>query len=208
MFWGDMIHTVQAKSCAELVVNAYRQSFFNPKEFNESHDVSLSSVRAGNVIGGGDWGEDRLIPDCITALSKHEKIIIRNPLSIRPWQYILDPISGYLILGDRMYDDGQKFSGAWNFGPNDENNISVEQLVKLVIRFWGTGEYEGCDQINPHEAQLLKLDISKAKTLLGWKPQYTVEEAIKRTITWYKAYYNGSNPNDLQKICIDEIINH
>lgn len=181
-----------SKGCAELVTAAYRSSFFNPEEFGRSHNVALSSVRAGNVIGGGDWGEDRLIPDCVKALSQNKAIVIRNPLSTRPWQYILEPLTGYLLLGTLMYEDGTKYSSAWNFGPNDESIISVEGLVKLVIKHWGGATYTIDASAHPHEAALLKLDASKASALLGWKPIYDIHEAVKKTINWYKNFYNNS----------------
>lgn len=180
-----------SKGCAELVTSAYRKSFFNPKDYGETHNVALSSVRAGNVIGGGDWGEDRIIPDCMRALSKGETIVIRNPSAIRPWQYVLEPLSGYLLLGTLMCKDGTRYSDAWNFGPNDESIITVEELVKLVIKHWGTGSYKIDTSTHPHEAGFLKLDISKARSLLGWRPIYDVHEAVERTINWYKNFYNG-----------------
>ena len=180
-----------SKGCAELVTAAYRKSFFNPKDYGETHNVALSSVRAGNVIGGGDWGEDRIIPDCMGALSKGETIVIRNPSAIRPWQYVLEPLSGYLLLGTLMCKDGTRYSDAWNFGPNDESIITVEELVKLVIKHWGSGSYTIDTSTHPHEAGFLKLDISKARSLLGWRPIYDVHEAVERTINWYKNFYNG-----------------
>ena len=180
-----------SKGCAELVTAAYRKSFFNPKDYGETHNVALSSVRAGNVIGGGDWGEDRIIPDCMGALSKGETIVIRNPSAIRPWQYVLEPLSGYLLLGTLMYKDGTRYGDAWNFGPNDESIITVEELVKLVIKHWGSGSYTIDTSTHPHEAGFLKLDISKARSLLGWRPIYDVHEAVERTINWYKNFYNG-----------------
>lgn len=196
-----------SKACAELVVNAYRQSFFNPGDFGKSHHVSLSTVRAGNIIGGGDWGEDRLIPDCIRALANDKKITIRNPQAIRPWQYILDPLYGYLLLGKKMAEHGEKYTGAWNFGPGNTENIPVGELVKRVIDAWGSGKYSCKESKNFHEAQLLSLDTSKAKTILGWTPQYTLDDAIPHTIHWYKSYYHEEHP-DLEKICIDEILTY
>ncbi len=194
-----------SKGCAELVTSAYRRSFFNPKGHGKTHNVALSSVRAGNVIGGGDWGEDRIIPDCIQALSQNKTIIIRNPQSIRPWQYILEPLSGYLLLGALMYEDGAKYSSSWNFGPNDESIITVEELVKLVIKHWGCGNNTIDTSGHPHEADLLKLDTSKARSLLGWKPIYDVYEAVKKTINWYKNFYNDMPKEELYEFTIREI---
>ena len=195
-----------SKACAELIIVAYRNSFFNPKDYSKTHNVALSSVRAGNVIGGGDWGEDRLIPDCVRTLSQNKTINIRNPQATRPWQYVLEPLSGYLLLGSKMYKKGVKHSSAWNFGPNDKNIITVDELVKLVIKDWGSGTYKKIDNSNhPHEAGLLKLDISKARTFLGWNPAYNIYETIERTINWYKKFYNGVEKEKLYKITVNEI---
>lgn len=178
-----------SKGCAELVVNAYRMSFFNPEEYGDMHQVALSSVRAGNVIGGGDWGEDRLIPDCVKAFSKNQRILIRNPDATRPWQFILELLSGYLWLGVLMYQDGKKFSGAWNFGPRGNDVLTVEEVVKKAIRFWGRGEYKVVRDAKYHEGEQLKLDISKALFCLKWKPIYKTDKALENTMAWYKKYY-------------------
>ncbi len=197
-----------SKGCAELVTSAYTRSFFNPRDYGKIHNVGLSSIRAGNVIGGGDWGEDRLVPDCIRALSKNKKIIIRNPQAIRPWQYILDPLSGYLSLGALMYKDGAKYSGPWNFGPYDKNIITVEALVKLVIKQWGGGSYTIDNSNHPYEAFLLKLDASKARKKLGWDPIYDVNGSIEKTVKWYKKFYSGLRNDDLYKLTLEEIKSH
>jgi len=194
-----------SKGCAELVTAAYRQTFFNSKDFNITHNVALSSVRAGNIMGGGDWGEDRIIPDCVRALSKGEPVVIRNPAAIRPWQYVLEPLSGYLLLGALMYKYGTKYSDAWNFGPNDESIITVEELTKLVIKYWNSGSYTIDTSTHPHEAGSLKLDISKARAFLGWEPVYNIQEAIEKTIGWYKKSYNGMKPEELFEFTIKEI---
>jgi CDP-glucose 4,6-dehydratase len=196
-----------SKGCAELLTSAYRQSFFNPKDYGKKHNVALSSVRAGNVIGGGDWGEDRVIPDCVRALSQNKAIVIRNPQATRPWQYILEPLAGYLLLGVLMYEDGVKYSSAWNFGPNDESIITVEELVKHLVKYWGSGTYTVDTTNHPHEAGLLKLDASKARALLGWSPIYDVYEAIKKTINWYKNFYKGIRGEELYEFSIKEIKN-
>lgn len=177
-----------SKGCAELITAAYRRSFFNPKEHGKTHTVALSSVRAGNMIGGGDWGEDRIIPDCVRALSERKTVIIRNPMATRPWQYVLEPLSGYLWLGALMYRDGTKYSDAWNFGPNEGDILTVEELVGLLLNEWGNGEYE-IRTDDSHEAHLLKLDISKANSMLKWKPVYNVYNAIEETTIWYKTFY-------------------
>ena len=194
-----------SKGCAELVVSAYRNSFFNPKDSGKIHNIALSSVRAGNVIGGGDWGGDRLISDCVKTLSQNKIINIRNPQATRPWQYVLEPLSGYLLLGSKMYKDGVKYSSAWNFGPNDNDIITVEEIVKSVIKNWGNGEYKVDTSRQPHEAGLLKLETSKARIFLGWKPVYEIYETIKRTINWYKYFYNGIEKEKLYKITVKEI---
>lgn len=194
-----------SKGCAELVTSAYRGSFFNPEAYGKTHNVALSSVRAGNVIGGGDWGEYRLIPDSIRALSQNKTVVIRNPQATRPWQYVLEPLSGYLLLGALMYKEGAKYSGPWNFGPNDESIITVEELVKLVIKYWGNGSYTIDTSSHPHEAGLLKLDASKARALLGWKPIYDGYEAVEKTINWYKNFYNGMSKEKLYEFTVGEI---
>jgi len=194
-----------SKGCAELIVAAYRNSFFNPKKYGKTHNVALSSARAGNVIGGGDWREDRIVPDCVKALSQNKIIDIRNPQATRPWQYILEPLCGYLLLGSKMYKVGVKYNSAWNFGPNDENIITVNELVKLIIKNWGSGDVKVDTSSQPHEAGLLKLDISKARTFLGWNPVYNIYETIDRTINWYSNFYNGIEKEKLYKISENEI---
>ena len=173
-----------SKGCTEIITAAYRNSFFYV------NNKFLSSVRAGNVIGGGDWREDRLVPDCIRALKKGKPIGIRSPLSVRPWQHVLEPLSGYLLLASKMYEDGDKFSGAWNFGPYHGSTITVEEFVKKLIGYWGSGQYKDLSKQSshePHEASLLMLDISKAINLLNWAPVLNVSEAIEYTVNWYKA---------------------
>ena len=197
-----------SKACAELVVSSYRNSFFNPEDYGKNHNVALSTVRAGNVIGGGDWGEDRLISDCVKTFSQNKIINIRNPQATRPWQYVLEPLSGYLLLGSKMYKDGKRYSSTWNFGPNDNDIITVEEMVKSVIMNWGNGDYKIDTSNQPHEAGLLKLDTSKVRTFLGWKPVYNIFETSKRTINWYKHFYNAIEKEKLYKITVNEIWDH
>jgi CDP-glucose 4,6-dehydratase len=192
-----------SKGCAELVTAAYIDSFFNPNTYGTTHTVALSSVRAGNVIGGGDWGEDRLVPDCIRALSQQKPIHIRNLQAMRPWQYILEPLSGYLLLAGLMYEEGAKYSGGWNFGPNDENVITVEGVVKHVCKYWDNGAYITDSSNQPHEVALLKLDTSKARALLNWKSLYNINEAVKRTVNWYLGFYAGMS--DMHDYTLEEI---
>jgi CDP-glucose 4,6-dehydratase len=178
-----------SKGCSEIITSAYRNSFFNVNEHNGCNKA-ISSVRAGNVMGGGDWREDRLVPDCIRALRNNEPIGVRSPKSIRPWQHVLEPLSGYLLLASKMYEDGEKYSGAWNFGPDRKPVITVEELVKSLIKHWGHGRYKDLSKGSsgePHEAQSLMLDISKAINLLNWSPTLSVNEAIEYTVNWYKA---------------------
>ena len=177
-----------SKGSSELITSAYRDSFFNIRDYDK-HKKAISSVRAGNVIGGGDWQKDRIVPDCIRALVNNEPIGIRSPQSVRPWQYVLEPLSGYLLLASRMYVDGAQYSGPWNFGPDHKSNITVEELVKSLIRHWGKGEYKDLSNRlsnEPHEAKSLILDASKARTLLNWRPALDVNEAIEYTVNWYK----------------------
>ncbi len=195
-----------SKGCVELVVNAYRRSFFN--DYGKIHNVALSSVRAGNVIGGGDWGEDRIIPDSIKALSEGKAIVIRNPSAIRPWQYVLEPLFGYLLLGILMAKDRVKYSGAWNFGPDNDNLLTVEELVALIIKQWGSGTYTIDTLDHLHEAQFLKLDTSKARSLIGWKPICNVDESVERTIGWYKNFYAGMKKDELYELTVNEILKY
>jgi CDP-glucose 4,6-dehydratase len=182
-----------SKGCTELVVAAYRQSFFShPVESGKQHQMALSSVRAGNVIGGGDWGEDRLVPDCVKALSHHRKIQIRNPKAVRPWQFVLEPLSGYLWLAALMYKNSGNFSDAWNFGPCDDHMLAVEDVVREIIKLWKNGKYKVKRDPAYHEGKLLKLDTSKARFHLTWEPVYKTAEALEKTIVWYKKYYEGN----------------
>lgn len=175
-----------SKACSELVTTSYRQSFFG--------HIGLATVRAGNVIGGGDWGEDRLLPDCIKALINRRTVILRNPESVRPWQYILEPLSGYFWLGALLMKDASKYSEAWNFGPKDENFIKAEQMARKIINIWGKGSVKFKKE-KYHETNLLKLDISKAAANLYWRPIYGIDKTIEKTINWYKEYYLRDKKN-------------
>jgi CDP-glucose 4,6-dehydratase len=181
-----------SKGCAEIVTNSYRNSFFNLNEYGRSHDILLASARAGNVIGGGDWSEDRLIPDIMKAVSKNERVIIRNPNAVRPWQHVLEPLSGYLMLGQKLLEGKKEFAEGWNFGPDDESNINVINVVENIKQSWNKIEYEiREDANNPHEAGLLKLDCSKARSRLEWKPVWDIEKTIEMTTKWYKEFYEN-----------------
>ena len=179
-----------SKGCSELVTRAYLRSFFNPKDYNGKHRVALASVRSGNVIGGGDWSEDRLIPDSIKAFSAGETLDIRYPDAVRPWQYVLESIYGYLLLAKRLYEDGPVFSGAWNFGPSSEDAKPVKWIVEHMVSMWGSGAKWCTDNTEkPHEESTLRLDCSKARIKLNWEPHMDLYPALDRTVKWYKAYY-------------------
>jgi CDP-glucose 4,6-dehydratase len=182
-----------SKGCSELVTAAFRNSYFNPKDYKK-HGIAVASARAGNVIGGGDWAGDRLIPDFIRAISKGEKIKIRCPLAVRPWQHVLEPLSGYLTLAERLYTDGPEYAEGWNFGPDDKDAKSVEWIIKTICDYWGEGASYSID-IDPqlHEANYLKLDCSKAKNDLGWLPKWDIETALKSIVTWNKSFLKAEN---------------
>lgn len=194
-----------SKGCVELIVSSYRRSFFNPQKYLE-HKKAISSVRAGNVVGGGDWSANRIMPDCIRALQANREIIVRNKGAIRPWQHVLEPMSGYLLLGAKMAEDGVKYGDAWNFGPNQGNVINVEKVVENVIKQWGYGSYKNLESSSNkvHEAGLLNLEISKAQNFLGWYPRWNIDETIKKTVEWYKSY----KTQNVYDICISQIIEY
>jgi len=171
-----------SKGCSELVTAAYRNSYFHPEKYKE-HGVALASGRAGNVIGGGDWAEDRLIPDIMRAITKGEPVNIRNPYAIRPWQHVLEPLSGYLVLAKKLYEEGSSYAESWNFGPNDEDAKPVQWIVDRLTNAWGEDASWVLDSgDHPHEAHYLKLDCSKAKTRLDWHPKWHLEEALGRIV--------------------------
>jgi CDP-glucose 4,6-dehydratase len=175
-----------SKACAELVVSSFRNSFFNSESYS-LHQKSIASAREGNVIGGGDWSKDRIIPDIIRSLQDGIEIKVRNSRAIRPWQHVLEPLSGYLILGELLYNSPGTFARAYNFGPLPEDHLTVKELVEKAIDTWGNGKWrDESDPSQPHEAGILKLDISRAKEELNWKPKLTATEAIDWTINWYK----------------------
>jgi CDP-glucose 4,6-dehydratase len=190
-----------SKGASELIISSYRNSFFNPNNYND-HGKAIASVRAGNVIGGGDWAENRIIPDCIKALEENKNIDVRSPKSVRPWQHVLEPLGGYLLLGSMMMKEPIKYAEAWNFGPEAENIVNVEKLVSLVIEKYGKGNWDDLsDHKAPHEAKLLALDINKVKYQLGWKPVLNLEQTIEFTIKWYKEYKNSN----VQELCKKQI---
>ena len=175
-----------SKTCAELVVSSFRNSFFNIQDF-DGHQKAIASVRAGNVIGGGDWNKDRIIPDIIRSVKNEKKIEVRNPMAVRPWQHVLEPLSGYLLLGGLLNDNAEKFSRPYNFGPLPNDHLSVKELVNTVIKVWGEGQWKDISNTNePHEAGLLKLSIERAQKELNWHPKLNAEQAIEWSINWYK----------------------
>ena len=180
-----------SKGCAELVTAAYRNSYFHPEKYSE-HGVAIASGRAGNVIGGGDWADDRLIPDIMRAISENRPVHIRNPHAIRPWQHVLEPLSGYLVLAQKLYEEGAAYAEGWNFGPNDEDAKPVQWIVEHLTRSWGDGASWVLDGgEHPHEAHYLKLDCSKAKGRLDWHPRWHLDEALGAIVAWQKAYLSG-----------------
>ncbi|MDX1685467.1 MAG: CDP-glucose 4,6-dehydratase [Saprospiraceae bacterium] len=183
-----------SKGMAELMTSSYRRSFFNLEEYGKTHNVLLASARAGNVIGGGDWAEDRLIPDLVRTASSGEKVGIRNPLATRPWQHVLEPLSGYLLLGWQLLDGHTSFASGWNFGPGTESNLRVGDVIDQAIDHWPDIAYEiTSDDRAHHEANLLMLDCSKAARLMNWKPVWDFDETISRTIGWYRRYYEDDH---------------
>jgi CDP-glucose 4,6-dehydratase len=186
-----------SKGAAEILVASYRQSFF-PVERDADHGVRVASVRAGNVIGGGDWAQDRIVADVARSLSVGQAVGVRNPHAIRPWQHVLEPLGGYLLLAAHMLSgpDGARLAGAWNFGPSSVEAVTVSELVDLFVAAWGSGAWK--DASTPgqvHEAHCLRLSIDKAVTLLGWKPRWSVRETIRRTAAWYRSFYQRREPD-------------
>lgn len=187
-----------SKGCAELVTAAYRSSFFNTIE-----TPSLASARAGNVIGGGDWADDRLVPDILRAFEKNDAVIVRNPLATRPWQHVLEPLSGYLVLAQNLYEEGNAFAEGWNFGPRDEDCRSVSWILDKMTAKWGKGaSWQLDDNNNPHEAGYLKLDCSKAATRLHWQPKWNLEFTLDNIVNWHQEWLSGKN---MQNQCLQEI---
>jgi CDP-glucose 4,6-dehydratase len=187
-----------SKGCAELVTSAYRRSFFNPDNYDD-HGVAIASARAGNVIGGGDWAEDRLIPDFIRAISSKKTITIRNPNAVRPWQHVLEPLSGYLTLAEKLFTEGSSFVGAWNFGPDPNEAKTVSWVIDNLCALWGDGaSFEIlADVDNLHEASYLKLDISKAHSRMKWAPKLNCLESISFVVDWHKKISKGLSASEI-----------
>ena len=195
-----------SKGCAELVIASYRNTYFNPQKYGPDHHTALASARAGNVIGGGDWSADRLVPDCVRYIVKNEEIILRNPDAVRPWQHVLEPLYGYLVLAKKNTEDPVRYCEAWNFGPNDSDIIPVKYLVAKVIECWGKGSYKIIKDDKIHEANLLKLDTSKARSFLKWRPLFDFNKAIELTVSWYGSYYGKRDMIEISQTQIDEYL--
>jgi CDP-glucose 4,6-dehydratase len=185
-----------SKGCAELVASSYRRSFL------QKQGIGLASVRAGNVIGGGDWADDRLIPDILKFFEISEPVIIRNPKATRPWQHVLEPLSGYLILAEKLYKNQDKYSEDWNFGPNEKDVKPVDWILDKMIKKWPGSSWRLDVSPNSHEANFLKLDITKAESKLGWKPVWELSHTLDKIISWHKAWLNAE---DVQAVCLTEI---
>jgi len=195
-----------SKGAAELVVSSFRRSFFPPQKLAE-HGVAVASARAGNVIGGGDWSADRIVPDAVAALAREAPIQVRNPEAVRPWQHVLEPLGGYLLLGARLGGTGAgACCEAWNFGPRLEAARPVKDLVEAMVGAWGAGRWEDrSDAAEPHEARLLRLSIDKAHARLGWAPRWDFTTSVERTVAWYRAQAQGASPAALRALCLEQI---
>ncbi len=194
-----------SKGCAELVTAAYRNSFFNLSKYSE-HQVALATARAGNVIGGGDWAEDRLIPDVLRAIESGQSVNIRNPLATRPWQHVLEPLSGYLALAEELYTQGPTFSEAFNFGPAEEDAKPVQWIVEQLTQQWGDGAAWHLDMgTHPHEAHYLKLDCSKARALLNWGPRWNLSQTLQSIIKWHKLHRTSTNRQSMYEYSLEQI---
>lgn len=195
-----------SKGCAELVTASYIKSFFSPERFGTDHHVAVASARAGNAIGGGDWGKDRLIPDCFRALHDGRTIKIRYPRAVRPWQHVLECLSGYLQLGAQLLEHGPKFGCGWNFAPIDMGDVwPVERVVRFICEKWGNGSYEVDSAPQPYEASMLCLDCTKANIELGWRPRYPVARALSETLGWYKEWSRNSDAAHMREYTLRQI---
>lgn len=195
-----------SKGCAELITTSYIKSFFSHEQYGKSHQVAVASARAGNAIGGGDWGKDRLIPDCFRALHAGKDILIRYPTAVRPWQHALECLSGYLLLGAKLLEHGPKYGCGWNFAPIDMGDVwPVERVVKRICQLWGQGQYVVDQGAQPHEAHMLCLDCTKANIELGWRPRYKVSEALEQTTAWYREWSQNPDPRHMREFTLAQI---
>jgi CDP-glucose 4,6-dehydratase len=197
-----------SKACAELMIDTYRKIFFSPVSQTTlpHYPVSIASVRAGNVIGGGDWAQDRLIPDCVRALLQGKPIKLRYPQAVRPWLHVLEPLYGYILLAERLSEDGDLFAKGWNFGSDDRNPITVEEVVSRLCKLWGNhSSYQVEGGSHPYEANYLQLDCSMANEHLGWYPRWNIDTALFRTMEWVKAY---QQQKDIREVCLQQIYDY
>ncbi|MBR2630313.1 MAG: CDP-glucose 4,6-dehydratase [Bacteroidaceae bacterium] len=191
-----------SKGACEVAIQSWRRSFFNPDDYGKKHTVSLASVRAGNVIGGGDWALDRIIPDCIRALEANRPIEIRSPKAVRPWEHVLEPLSGYMLLAQKMWDSPTEYCEGWNFGPEEESVSTVWEVATELIQYYGCGELKDCSDPNAlHEAKLLMLNVNKAKSRLGWNPRLNMQGCMELVSDWYKRY----KTENVYSLCVEEI---
>lgn len=192
-----------SKGACEVAIQSWRRSFFNPADYGVKHHVSLASVRAGNVIGGGDWAKDRIIPDCIRALESGQPIDIRSPQSVRPWEHVLEPLAGYLLLATKMWESPTEYCEGWNFGPEEDSVSTVWEVATEMIQHYGAGSLRDVStESAPHEAKLLMLNINKAKERLGWRPRLNRKNCIELVADWYKKY----KTENVYNLCVEEIL--
>lgn len=189
-----------SKGCVEIMSSSFRRSFLQGGK-----PYAMATARAGNVIGGGDWALDRLIPDCVRFINSNKPIEIRNPIAVRPWQLVLEPLSGYLLLGQKLLEKGEKYAHGFNFGPNEDSVLTVADVAQRVVKYYGRGDVVIGEKSPLHEANLLMLNIEKAKAVLGWEPTYNADEAIKETVDWYRRFYNNQEMSDFS---INQIKNY
>lgn len=188
-----------SKGCVEIMSSSFRRSFLQG-----SDGYAMATARAGNVIGGGDWAADRLIPDCVRYINEGKQIEIRNPIAVRPWQHVLEPLSGYLLLGQKLFEDGKKYAEGFNFGPNEDSVLKVAEVAQKVVEYYGKGEVIVHKRDDLHEANLLMLNIEKAEKVLGWKPTYSADKAIEKSVEWYKNFYENKE-QDMFEFTLNQI---
>lgn len=191
-----------SKGAAEIAISSWRRSFFNPQDYGKKHHVSIASVRAGNVVGGGDWAKDRIVPDCIRALEAGDAVEIRSPKAVRPWQHVLEPLSGYMLLAKKMWEEPTKYCEGWNFGPKMESITNVWNVARKLINYYGKGGLIDASTLEaPHEANILMLDISKVHFKLGWSPRMDIDQCMSMVADWYKRY----KKENVYNLCVEQI---
>lgn len=192
-----------SKACSELVSNAYRNSYFNPDSYGKEHVVALATARAGNVVGGGDWADDRIVPDILRAFQNGDPVVIRNPHATRPWQHVLEPLSGYLLLAENLFTEGANFAEPFNFGPDETDARPVQWIVEHMASLWGeSASWKPDVRAHPHEALSLRIDCTKAKTLLNWQPRWRLDTALVHIVEWHRRWLAG---DDMRDVCIQQI---